>query len=801
MSIDTNLKQKALKQLARTAGEVAQNALNKEVDKIDAALQIETQYDQIVEQLELLDTIAYRVHEKAVEIAKTLMLRLETLKLTYQNILGYPAERLHEYQNNNILGVKVLEMIERLRYYQPIPILDMFFQYSAHINEDVAKQAKHGLETLAGYDLAIFYGNGKDWSGLGWGPQEKVIEKISSFNDMQKCNFFSGIVAACNKMLSPTIEGTSWSYKSVTIRSGAVPAMDGVKAIRRKTLDILQNLYALVETIEQKKIVIGAMHSATRTPHIGAYGDDVLAMIMNDTLVVLQFMKGIVENEDLQIIQRIEHDAYFFFRRGTAEQVKALAVDIKKIIDSHAEYQIFKILIGFQGVFSEWKEMESIHENYDREKTLREQKAAEFAASISEGNYPMWKERILNYAGIKSNDLATFPYFGKFLESFGRLSPTLALRLLSEASDQLEGFMIPILCGISETDQKSLAYQLMSIWLDEGHYLFILARFFEFAKEVDEDLLKKIYVAAKAKNDLSTLNQIIATVSAQYAESNKHLIKDFFLPALKILTEHNNSGWIFGFWYREQRKEILAALELTEHQIFLDNLLEINEINYDVEEILCEIAEQSPELVLQFFCKRLTKEGENIGSNYDAIPFSFHKLSEPLSKIPEQVVDVILGTYDDDHVMFIYKGARLIKMIFPGFPKPFEKKLVQIVQTQVEKNLLFVMAILRNYEGQPFLHDICKELVMVLPENSKLLNEASIILESTGVVTGEYGFVEVYKRKIEEIKPWLDDKNEKIQSFIKSYISDLEKQIEAEQQRADEDIALRKHRYGVGEDD
>ena len=57
--------------------------------------------------------------------------------------------------------------------------------------------------------------------------------------------------------------------------------------------------------------------------------------------------------------------------------------------------------------------------------------------------------------------------------------------------------------------------------------------------------------------------------------------------------------------------------------------------------------------------------------------------------------------------------------------------------------------------------------------------------------------MEAYKRKIEEMKPWLRDPNEKIQKFAQHYISDLEKQIDAEQQRADEEIILRKYQYGV----
>jgi beta-lactamase class D len=109
------------------------------------------------------------------------------------------------------------------------------------------------------------------------------------------------------------------------------------------------------------------------------------------------------------------------------------------------------------------------------------------------------------------------------------------------------------------------------------------------------------------------------------------------------------------------------------------------------------------------------------------------------------------------------------------------------------------MAILRNYDGNPVINDVCKELVKILPDGSSLTNELTIIMQSTGVVSGEYGFVEAYKKKIEEIQPWLQDESPSIKEFAQNYIMSLEKRIEYEQKRADEDITLRKHQYGADE--
>ena len=72
--------------------------------------------------------------------------------------------------------------------------------------------------------------------------------------------------------------------------------------------------------------------------------------------------------------------------------------------------------------------------------------------------------------------------------------------------------------------------------------------------------------------------------------------------------------------------------------------------------------------------------------------------------------------------------------------------------------------------------------------------------KGTGVVTGEYGFVNAFKQKIEDIQPWLQDESPNVKKFAQNYIANLEKRIEYEQKHADERIALRKHEYGSDED-
>ena len=80
--------------------------------------------------------------------------------------------------------------------------------------------------------------------------------------------------------------------------------------------------------------------------------------------------------------------------------------------------------------------------------------------------------------------------------------------------------------------------------------------------------------------------------------------------------------------------------------------------------------------------------------------------------------------------------------------------------------------------------------------DSSLLNEVAVALETTGVVSGEFGMAEAYERKRQEVLDWLSDTNDKVKAFAKRYVADLEQMRDAQTRRAEEDIALRKHRFG-----
>lgn len=808
--MDNKQKQSLLSQLAQTQGEVPQKALEKEAEKIAAKLQCETNYNVIESQIEFLDAFAYRVSKKAFEIAQALLKRMPQMDVTYDKIDGFPEERLKAIYKPHSLIVRLLALLKNIRYHMPDEILRTFLEYSLNDNEIVSKEASDDLKVFADFNLDIFYGDGKAWGGLGSMPQQRVVALFDALTSEERKKYFNGLIVLCDCLLEPSITGTTSTYDKMTFRTGALPASAGVPEIRQKTIAFLDELYALSVSPKQKKKIVSTLNAATRPSHSGQYGDDVKQMLQSNTVDVLKIYQRIVASEsDMETIQHIEHQAYWLHHNRGDDAVSKEALIVKSIIDEKPEYQIFKALIGFEGIFKPWRTRGTDNENEDKEwenefrhtEEVRNQRVEEYSSAITNSNFAEWRERILNYAKIESNDMATFPFFARFLEKFSQKSPDIAIQLIEEHPTALDRFLPCFFYGLLETSAAVRLRELMLRWIRAGQYLNSIARVYEYKNDLDVELLDLVLQKAlESTHDrdiaVPALRQLIAAVTANYNENRKPLINTIFLESVRALTSLGDAVGLLNIWFRKEAAALVEDMGAPVLDAVLDNLLLAKSIDYHAEQILTFIAHREPSKVIDFFGKRLASKAEReLINGYDAVPYEFHILQKSLSLIPEQAVDIVSSWYDGNYGLFIYRGAKLLNNIFPDFPEPFQNKLIQLVQSGNKDKQMVVMAVLRNYDGKPIIHVVCKELIKTLDEDSEELKEIGMILDSTGVVEGEYGFANAYQVKKEEIAPWLDDKNDRVRLFAKKHIEQLDAQIDWAKKRADEDIELRKFKY------
>lgn len=802
MDIDTRLK--ALARLAKSPTDSAKAALAKEIDQAAEMLETQAEYDQLEQSLKVLDVIAYRFSERAVNVIANFIQAIEARPLSYSHADDAFADYVAKYSNAQTLIIKAIEILIRLRYHQTRSVVRILLRLDNHSSEGIRKKVRTGLHSIAKYDLDAFYGaDGR--GGIGPGPQKEILEELESMNDVELKAHRDSSLHMLEGLLSPAMEAVTWSSNAATFSHGATPALPSVVDIRKRSIQCLRRMYGLAASVGEKLAVIAVLNGAARTDYRGNIDEKIGEMIAGDACEVLAFYAQLVPTEHLQIVQRIESNSYWLYVHAQRNEISVAALAVEKAITAHGEYAIYRVLVGFEGIFGDWSTLKKSRDQIETVEKERRQKASEFARAISGANYEEWRTRILAYATTDSDDLATFPVFYHFLSEFATARPELALRLITEDTKEIAIFLIPILVSLWDGPYRNATRALIEKWINEAqrgqeHYLFASTKMFLSAKELDLALLKQLLEKADEINDISSVRQVVTVTIARYQEAGVDVLQGLLYPALEVLTSQKDASWIFDAWFRKEARQLFAEIDGEGVEHVLRNLMMLTKIDYHAEEVLSLIAKREPERVMDFLCQRLALKSQERPDDdtreFQAIPFEFHKLQESLSKIARVAVHAVLKQFRLDTSLFTYRGATLLKNIFPNFSEEFEAELLRLVREGGETNLAFVVGILRSYDGEPFIHRLCKEIVKSVPGNKSLLNEVAIALETTGVVSGEFGMSEAYERKRQEVLDWLADPDERVKSFAKRYIADLEKMRDAERKRAEEGIALRKFRFG-----
>jgi hypothetical protein len=792
--MDFDLRLKAISRLASSETEAAAEALKKALEKALASLHEDTEYDLLEQSLSVLEAIAFRFSDVVAAEIIVFIAAVKTRQITYGEKHAAFVAEIVKYQNASTLAIRAIEALLRVRYLETKAVTLALLKLSIGEDDDIRKEAINGLRKVAAYDLHVFYGNDRQ-AGIGGLPQLQMLEVVSSLRDEQLIAFQYAALQIAESLLSPTIEGTRWSSTAVTISHGATPAGGGVVDIRSGSLQLLKRLYGLLEGTPRKLSVINVLNSATRPHRYPTGGEDVAAMITGNTQEVLVFYKSLVPTAEFPVVQKIEDLSYWTYYHAPNDQVKRDALAIEQAIAANAEYQIYKTLIGFEGIFLSWEDLRRKDSYWEETDKFRREKATEFANSINADNFPTWRARILSYAKTESDDHATFPNFYYFLETFARAQPMLALRLLSEDTNEIAGFHIPLLRGLWAGPEQPALRLLLEAWISAGQYLYGSTKQFLDCPTLDRALVKRLLTRATELNDLNTIALVMSVAASNY-RGDDSIIRELFLPALEILTERGSPQWIFDMWFQREARAVISKLDDSGTELLLRNMMLLVKIDHQAEEILYLIAQRMPLKVLAFLCQRLAvdESGEKL-KTYEAIPYQLHKLDKPLAAIPSEAVRIVRAQYDGDYGMFVFRGAHLLKTIFPQFSSEFESELLRLVDEGGDGNLEFVLAVLRNYEGQIFIHNVCKAIVKEVPADSQYRTEVAVALQNTGVVSGAYGFAEAYELKKTEMQAWLNDPSEKVKEFAAWYINGLDAMSAADRQRADEEIALRKQRF------
>lgn len=307
--------------------------------------------------------------------------------------------------------------------------------------------------------------------------------------------------------------------------------------------------------------------------------------------------------------------------------------------------------------------------------------------------------------------------------------------------------------------------------------------------------------AIKHDDRLALRNVLVAAVS-QFEKHPGTLIDGVFIPALRHLKAAGDHSWVRMPWFSWLGSPIIRALAEEQAAVVLDSLLSYPQLEDGAEEIAAAIAIRWPASVVSFIGNRLAfAQSDDAPARYDAVPFAVHELQAPLAAVPELMLEGARKWYDAYPDFFTYDGGKLLASVFPNLSNGLEERLSAIAADGNQNDYAFVLSVLSAFEGKPFVYGLVREVVAKLNSGNILLAAARSILRESGVVCGEFGFVELYTKRKELMKAWLDDPSENVRRFAVEHVRELEGRIAAENRSAEASLALRKLEYGEELDD
>jgi len=802
--MDFELRLATLSKLLDNPSAPVQQRLGEELRRVEGILDQSTDYDELDGALKILAVLAPKFHGAVLPVLVKFVRSVPTRVLTQS---GEPigADR-QRYRSASQLIREAIEVPSAIRYIHTAEVVSFLLELSRSSDKEVKNKAESQLENLAEFNLHHF-------NTLGAGPQKVIVEQLAKLDDDDLVLNAVAALRVLSAVLSSSMEGHTSSYQTITISRGSVPSGAGVAEMRADALALLKRMYPLRPAVAYRKSVLSVINSAARREQ-QSYDAESKRMLDRDALEVLGFMRELVATEALPLVQTIEHDCYWNYVHAASSEIEVAALAVRDELALRSDYQIYKQLIGFEGIFGQWEKLRAHEEAWDYSNTKRQEAVRGYIESINADNMPEWRDRILEFSKTESDDLATFPVFYEFLELLGRQKPDLALELITAHKERMRPFLIPIVSGLYASERKADIVEIVQRWLAEGSHLIAIAKslFKNGAEQLD--ILSATVARAAQLDDRDALSVAMGVATHLYANGNA-AAKAVFMESLRALALHNDSRWARAFWYGKDFKVLAAGMNAQERGEILSSLASSPELDYQTEELLRTLGEHDADAVFSFLSDRLSVEAQDraqrraegrgvLDDNFEAIPYHLHGLNKLLERNPETLIALLRQSFGEKEarLMFPYRGgARLVKAVYPNFEPQLQVLLMKLVETRNERDIEFVTAVVRSYGGSAPILEVCKAIIKVVPERSSTWNELAAAMETTGVVSGEYGLVHAYERKRDELAAWKTDESDQVRAFAEWITEQLERMITSEQQRADEGLALRKYQYGVNSDE
>lgn len=711
-----------------------------------------------------------------------------------------PGE-LYRYASAKSVVEKVCDILDALRFLNEdsvVATFDCLLQLYVQADEDdQRKRILLSVEHLAEHNLHI-------WQARGPLVQQLLMQRIGELTGGELDAGRPVVVEVLERVLKPDLSGTTSSFDAITIHQGAVVAGEELEAIRGKATSKLEEMFDCATDDAERAQLIQTLHTGTHVAHQGDTKADMYAIIVQSAARFVRFFAKRWVGLSFELRQKVEHKVLWLHKHrtlpaefaGKAEVEAAMAEfrdaiqALRAITDADPDYVVFKTLVGFDEVLAPYWDGDPF------DKTFRESEVNRLVNGIDAASLERWCRLIERCAASQSIDGAYYIYFSNLLREFARQKPELAITLLERQSPLMAGFLEDLLRGFEAGPHHDDVMRIVDGWIGEGKYLSAVARYLWRPQRFDRERLKRTLDAAAAAGDTQAVFTSLRS-GGEHVLDHAQLLQTVMLPAIEYLAKAGVPRWVEQIAFSKGGLKSLSALSAEEADLVLESLIVSPEISHWAEEVLARIFQRYPQKFVEFIARRLETGGREAAREYDAIPFDFHVLPEHMAGVVDMLVSAAREWFRASDELFQFRGGAAIARLFPN-TADIEPALARYISDGNRADIDFAVNVLRAYSsGASSTASVCRDIVAQLPAGDPLLVEVGIIIEQSGMLSGEFGGVGAKQAKRDYMRSWLTDDREPVRKFAEVQIRDLERAMAADQRRSMEHLQLRKRRWGA----
>ena len=721
-------------------------------------------------------------------------LPIREIETSWGNLPGNSSEQVES---------KIADAIKDLRYLD----IDKSFEDSAALFDEAADDETR--EIWLGVIDSVAKNNFSVWEKYGAYVQNHLMKHITQRKMDARPAAWPIALTVLKRALDTSVDSSTRNYDTFTFKQRSIAPSDLLRECRSLAIDYLIDQLPRSEDDQQRREVLNTIEIAAHLPYAKC-SDVLLEIILDNSIRVVTFFENVVFDLSYELRSDMEHEVLLLHHRfrvrpegfpvalnPKADAILAAALSFREKVNADPEFIMFKTLVGFRSVFPDAWTGDPF--DFERDQIHQAARLAEYVQDVSAATLDVWLARMQRFVLVESNDPATYAAFGRFVQELARQKPLVVLAFLPTLEGPLARFVPGFLHGLSESPEAACVEPLLWKWVKRRAFISEALHFLRHAGQVDNTLLVHATGVALEENNLPALLSAANAGVIHATGANKdRVLRDVAMPAIKRLSAEGAFRWIDDLASLNHQGKLAAALNEDAREELVGYLAAVPEVNHHVEELLVILAEGDVKTTLVFFDRRLRDEDRKDRPEFEPVPFNLRRLPNKLrlGEAADIVTQQAYAWWEADRSLFLYRGGRLVANLYSDPSVGLSAALVRFVENEQADRLDFVLRILRSYSGQDFLLPIAREILKAHALSEQQNGELEAAFTATGVVSGDFGFVEAYRQKRNAIEAWRTDSSPRIRAFAERYQRSLDRMIASEKRRSEQDMELRKRNYG-----